>query len=109
MKTHEYVNHLLAQRHLLLRINKDADLASGISFMVRRGVARDNEAVEGDELKRPWAVIESGDLKACREIIGTLLAINLTSLKLWKSSLISELKSMNASLEEINLIIKEQP
>jgi hypothetical protein len=55
-------NHLAAARNNLAAleaIKKKADPASGVSFAVRRGVARDNEDVKGDHVMRPWVTIEA--------------------------------------------------
>jgi|GEM_PF-4443564 len=52
-KPHEYLAELLKQRRILKDILKNADPASGVSFMIRRGVARDNKDVPFDSSTRP--------------------------------------------------------
>ncbi len=69
MKSYEILNNMAAQLHMLDQIVEDADPASGISFMIRRGVARDNDEVEGDSERRPWTTIETSDLAQAREAL----------------------------------------
>jgi hypothetical protein len=63
-------DHLKAARKAKADLNaimKKADPASGVSFCVRRGVARDNEDVEDDHVMRPWVTIELSNLELATE------------------------------------------
>ncbi len=74
------------------------DPASGVSFAVRRGVARDNEEVENDAEKRPWATIESCEMTDANQLIDTLLAANLQSITRTRKYVQEELDESNALL-----------
>lgn len=79
-KPYEYLSELLKQRRILKDILKNADPASGISFMIRRGVARDNKDVPNDFNARPWATVQTPDLVLASSAIAHLLKANKESI-----------------------------
>jgi hypothetical protein len=79
-KPHEYLAELVKQRRIIKDILEDADPASGISFMIRRGVARDNKDVPRDSDLRPWATIQTCDLELAAAAIDSILKANRQSM-----------------------------
>lgn len=78
--------HLQAAKKSLLaldKITKDADPASGITFAVRRGVARDNEDVEDDAFRRPWVTVESSNLELSGRAIALIREALIENIKFW--------------------------
>jgi len=56
--TYEHLRQSKSRLSELQKIIKDFDPASGVSFMIRRGPAKDNEEVDDYETKHPWTTIE---------------------------------------------------
>ncbi len=80
-------NHLAACRTKLLalkKIAKDADSASGVSFAVRRGVARDNEENENDSERRPWVTVEVSNEDFFQGAIAILIASLQEQVTFWE-------------------------
>lgn len=65
----------------LKKILKEMDPASGVSISIRRGVARDNEEDDYDSTKRPWVLVETGELAHARVAISAAIAAAEASLK----------------------------
>jgi hypothetical protein len=82
----------------LKKILKDMDPASGVAVAVRRGVARDNEAIEYDNELRPWHTVELSNLGGAEAIINVLIIELEASIKLRRSYLSSELAEIQAFL-----------
>lgn len=91
--------HLIKQRQVLEQIKQKADPASGVSFMVRRGVARDNEDYEDDERRRPWATIETPALALAGEAIDMLLQANAESIRGFVASVRRDIDSATMALK----------
>lgn len=72
MNSWDHLKQTRANLAAIKAIREQADPASGVSFAVRRGVARDNEDLDGDDIRRPWVTVELSDLEladnALREI-----------------------------------------
>ena len=100
MNSHEYLQYLHKQREILQTIQREADPASGISFMIRRGVACDNPKVEDDAERRPWAIIETANLETAREIISRLLDANLGSILRWRKIVRQEIAAATEVLQQ---------
>ncbi len=82
-------NHLAAARTTLAQleqIKKDMDPASGVSFMVRRGVAHDNETVEDDENKRPWVELSLSNLDHNTSILDLLIFAAMENITFWEKA-----------------------
>jgi hypothetical protein len=97
-------DHLKRAREILAGLKKimaDADPASGVSFAVRRGVARDNEAVEGDEDKRPWVTLELSDLKLSEMAIKILIDGALSSIEFWSLATQRDIDTAGKELRNI--------
>lgn len=56
----------------LSHILDTCDPASGVSFIVRRGVMKDREAEDDDVRHRPKVLVETGNLEVARSIIEKL-------------------------------------
>jgi hypothetical protein len=56
--TYEHLRQSKSRLSELQKIIKDLDPASGVSFMIRRGPAKDNEEIDDYETKHPWTTIE---------------------------------------------------
>lgn len=103
MQPYEYLAELLRQRQVLQDILKDMDPASGVTFMVRRGIAADSEDYD-DRLSRPWATIQMGDSVAARLVIQGLLRANRDSINVFARSaehLITEVQSLLAEANRV--------
>jgi hypothetical protein len=79
----------LAQIEALEKISRECDPASGLSFSVRRGVARDNEDDERDAERRPWVTVEVCDT-AGKEAIAHLVTALRVSVTYWRANLEKE-------------------
>ncbi len=91
--TFTHLTNLILQRERLKKIRADMDPASGVSFAVRRGVARNNDEVEDDETRRPWATIEICSGGHAEQVIDVLLLANMASIVYARASLEKELKA----------------
>jgi hypothetical protein len=110
MWNYEYLSQLLVRRKALLSISKNADPASGISFMIRRGVARDNEDVEDDDVKRPWVVVESSlDFEKAQDALDLLIQTNMDSIKLFRNSVRNDMEKAELVLRDADEILKSIP
>lgn len=105
MNNTEYLKHLIQQRLLLTKINKEADPASGISFMIRRGVAADNEDIPDDHLKRPWATIQVGTLDLASAAISALLEANEKSIVIFRKAVEKDIDAAVACLSELKHVL----
>jgi hypothetical protein len=107
MQPHEYLRELLQQRQTLLAILKDMDPASGVTFMVRRGVAADSEDYD-DRLSRPWATIQVAELGEARYVILGLLRANMSSIRIFMRSTSRLIGEAEETLAEANRVTIEE-
>lgn len=107
MQPHEYLKELLWQRQTLLAILKDMDPASGVTFMVRRGVAADSEDYD-DRLSRPWATIQMADLGEARYVILGLLRANMSSIRIFMRSTDRLIEEAKEALVEASQVAMEE-
>jgi hypothetical protein len=107
MQPYEYLAELLRQRQVLQGILKDMDPVSGVTFMVRRGVAADSEDYD-DRLSRPWATIQMADLGEARYVILGLLRANMASIKIFIRSTDRLIKETTETLAEAKRVIMEE-
>jgi len=87
----EQINTAIEDIVFLQRLKKDLDSASCMSIAVRRGVARDNDAVEDDDAKRPWRTMpfvgsDRGLTDGMERLIDMLIEDRIRSLKGWTRS-----------------------
>jgi hypothetical protein len=78
----EHLKAARATTAALKAIAREADPASGISFSVRRGVARDNPDYD-DSVKRPWVTIEVSTLETACCSINFLLRASKANEDFW--------------------------
>lgn len=99
-QTVQYLKQIRANIGGLENISNNCDPASGVSFAVRRGAARDNEDVsDDDEKRRPWITAEIDD-ETAKSVIKALIV----SLKRSESFSIINLK---AEITEAQNYLKE--
>jgi hypothetical protein len=67
----------------LEKVLKDMDPASGVAISIRRGVARDNDDVDDDDVRRPWTTVEVINMDWARTIIETAITAAADSEKYW--------------------------
>lgn len=67
----------------LKKILKDMDPASGVAISIRRGVARDDDDVENDAERRPWATVECSNMEWAKAVIETAIAVAADSERFW--------------------------
>jgi hypothetical protein len=82
----------------LMKIMKDMDPASGVSFMVRRGVARDNPENDDDDEIRPWVTVETAELDVAKTVIEQLVLAEKQSAKFWADSTRRTIKECEQAL-----------
>lgn len=102
-KPHEYLAELLKQRRILKDILKNADPASGVSFMIRRGVARDDEDVPNDFKARPWATVQTPDLVLASSAMAHLLKANKESILVFIRSARLDIEFAIKSIDAANV------
>ena len=86
----------------LKKILLQIDPASGLSVSFRHGVARDNEDVEDDEIRRPWVTCEIGGIATGENVAKLLIEITLKALKdletFWMKAVQRDMEEMNKEL-----------
>ncbi len=65
----------------LEKILNQIDPASGLSVSFRRGVARDNDDIEDDDIRRPWVTCEIGGIATGENVAKLLIETTLGALK----------------------------
>jgi hypothetical protein len=81
--TAEHIKGLRHTLKTLQKIAKEMDPASGVTLCARRGVARDNEEAEDDNLRRPWVTVETSDLNVAVKVLGLMEQAANHSLTTW--------------------------
>ncbi len=94
----EHLKSARAQIAALEKIAKDCDPASGVSFSVRRGVARDNEDSEGDCVRRPWVTVETSDLPVAKGLIEIIISAARRNEAFWLKALQADIRDACAYL-----------
>lgn len=79
-------------------ILKKADPASGISFMVRRGIARDDDDLPDDAARRPWAVVEVSDIELAANAISNIRLALTDSIAFWRTAVSRDIKDAQKEL-----------
>lgn len=95
------IEETIVSINALTKIIKDADPASGVSISFRRGVARDSEEVENDELERPWVTIETAELEMATQAIELMLEAQRKSLRYQITNLNREHEAVGLFLEKL--------
>lgn len=108
MNNTDYLLHLLKQRVILQGIVREADPASGIAFMVRRGVARDNDEVADDMIRRPWATIECCNMGHAYDAVNLLLQQNMESIKVFMTAVERDTVGAQTILKEAQSMIQAE-
>jgi len=93
MNAHDHLREARAKLAGLQRILKDMDPASGVSFAVRRGVARDDDEVDNDSTKRPWVTLELSEMALVKDTLDSLIEGAKYNVTFWEGAtkrLISE-------------------
>lgn len=98
MNSWDYLKKVRKDYAALLKISKESDPASGVSFSVRRGVAHDNEAVEDDETRRPWVTTELSDPRVVADVMSSLLSGAQARIEYWTSVVKRDIKDAEAVL-----------
>lgn len=96
-------DHLRHAREVLAGLEKilaESDPASGVSFSVRRGVAKDNEVVEDDDKKRPWVTIEVSEPSGFGEVLRALLISAMNNVNYWTRVVRRDIELAQAVLAE---------
>ncbi len=87
----EQINTAIEDIVFLQKLKKDLDPASCMSISVRHGVARDNDDIEDDDVKRPWRTMQfmgsdRGLTDGMEKLIDMLIEDRVRSLKGWAQS-----------------------
>ncbi len=99
MKSWEHLLNLRQAIKGLKTISEKADPASGVSFSVRRGVSRDNDNVEGDEINRPWVTVELSDLTSAIAALEHIIKAMEGSERIWQSAVAKDITDARKALE----------
>jgi hypothetical protein len=93
---YEHLRQSKSRLRELQKIIKDLDPASGVSFMIRRGPAKDNEEIDDYETKHPWTTIEISN-PSIVSVLNILEKEQTEEVKFWKR--MTEIEIKNAQKE----------
>jgi hypothetical protein len=87
----EQINTAIEDIVFLQKLKKNLNPACCMSISVRNGVARDNDDVEDDDVKRPWRTMsfmgsDRGLTDGMEKLIDMLIEDRVRSLKGWAQS-----------------------
>lgn len=98
MSTIQSVKEVTADIAALQKLLKSMNPASGVAIAMRRGVARDDDDVEDDQIRRPWTTVEVSDMALAHTAISAVLIAAQSSLAFRLKNLRDEHHQVSAFL-----------